>query len=131
MPKFSELSAARLATCDERLQRVFNKVVEHFDCTILEGHRSKEFQDLYFKLGKSKVKWPLGKHNSTPSRAVDAIPWPIDWNDTMRMTFFAGYVIGVASEMGIRLIWGHDWDGDTELHDQSFNDFPHFELKEN
>jgi len=30
--------------------------------------------------------------------------------------------------MGIRLRWGGDWDGDTELDDNKFDDLPHFEL---
>lgn len=128
MPKFSELSNARLATCDERLQRVFNEVIKHFDCIILEGHRPQEMQDLYFAQGKSKVKYPGGKHNSIPSRAVDSIPYPVNWNDTLRMAMFAGYVIGTGEMMGINIRWGHDWDRDTQLHDQTFNDFPHFEI---
>lgn len=128
MPKFSEISQARLATCDERLQRVFNRVIEHFDCIILEGHRGQEFQDLCFRLGKSKVKFPDGKHNSIPSKAVDVLPFPVDWNDTLRMAFFAGYVVATAAEMGIKLRWGGDWDKDTQLKDEKFVDFPHFEI---
>ena len=31
--------------------------------------------------------------------------------------------------MGIDLIWGGDWDGDTDLNDNNFDDLVHFELK--
>ena len=56
-------------------------------------------------------------------------PYPIDWNDKERFYFFAGYVKGIASQMGIELRWGGDWDSDNQLHDQTFMDLPHFELR--
>jgi hypothetical protein len=133
MAKFGKVSKERLATCDPRLQKVFNRVIESFDCTIIEGFRGKEAQNLAYAQGKSKLKWPKGKHNSNPSRAVDVMPYDpniggINWKDTLRMAYFAGFVMATAKEMGIRLRWGHDWDGDTDLHDQDFNDGPHYEL---
>ena len=42
MPKFSATSQRRLSTCHEYIQIVFNEVAKDFDCTIVEGHRSKE-----------------------------------------------------------------------------------------
>ena len=42
MPRYSKKSKQRLASCDKRLQDVFNEVIKHVDCSILEGHRSKE-----------------------------------------------------------------------------------------
>ncbi len=129
MPKFGSRSRSKLETCHEDLQKVFNEVIKHFDCSILEGTRPKEVQDEYYRTGKSKVKYPNSKHNSNPSRAVDVAPYPIDWNDKERFYFFAGYVKGVASQMGIELRWGGDWDSDNELHDQTFMDLPHFELR--
>ena len=128
MPTFGAKSLEQLATCDERLQKVFTEVIKHFDCTVLEGHRGQEAQDKAFREGKSKLKWPEGQHNATPSRAVDVVPYPINWNDTYRMRYFAGFVKGIACSMGIELRWGGDWDSDTELLDQTFFDFPHFEV---
>ena len=128
MARFSALSRERLGTCAEQLQRVFYEVIKHFDCIILEGHRGQALQDLYVAQGKSKVKWPNGKHNSLPSKAVDAIPFPVDWDDVNRICYFAGYVMATALSMGIRLRWGKDWDMDTDLNDQRFRDGPHYEL---
>jgi hypothetical protein len=128
MSKFSVTSRMNLETCDERIQRVFNKVIIYFDCSILEGHRGKEKQNWYYSLGKSKLKWPKGEHNKLPSRAVDAVPYPVDWNDIPRICYFAGYVMATALSMDVVLRWGKDWDGDTDLNDQTFNDSPHFEL---
>ena len=39
MAKFGRTSKNRLATCDERLQKVFNEVIKYVDCSALEGHR--------------------------------------------------------------------------------------------
>ena len=128
MSAFSAISKGRLETCDERLQKVFNEVVKHFDCSILEGHRNEADQNKYFSQKKSKVKWPFGEHNKLPSRAVDAMPFPVNWNDIQRICYFAGYVMATALSMGIRLRWGKDWDGDTDLNDQTFQDAPHYEL---
>ena len=130
MPKFSKKSKAKLNTCDKRLIELFNKVVKKFDCTIIEGHRSKDRQNKLFDEGKSKLQYPNGKHNATPSMAVDVAPYPIDWNDRERFTYFAGYVVGIAYQMGLNIRWGGDWDMDTQVKDNNFDDLPHFEIKE-
>lgn len=128
MPSFSQRSLDRLATCHPDLQRVFTHVIEQFDCSILEGHRDQARQDRLYEEGKTQVRWPHSRHNSQPSRAVDVVPYPVDWEDRERMTYFAGVVKGTAAVMGIRIRWGGDWDSDTEVDDNSFDDLPHFEL---
>ena len=128
MPKFGRKSKENLATCDEKLQKVFNEVIKHVDCSVLEGHRSEERQEKLFKEGKTKVHYPNGRHNASPSRAVDVVPYPIDWNDRERFHLFAGMVIGLARGMGISLRWGGDWNMNFEVDDNQFDDFPHFEL---
>ena len=130
MPRFGRKSKERLATCDERLQEVFNEVIQFVDCSVLEGHRSQERQDKLYDEGKTKVKYPRGRHNSMPSRAVDVTPYPVDWADRERQTLFAGFVIGVARAKGIKLRWGGDWDMDFQVMDNRFDDFPHFEIKD-
>ena len=128
MPKFGAASAARLATCDQRLQDLFNEVIKYFDCTIIEGHRGEAAQHLAFVTGKSKLDWPKGNHNSKPSKAVDVSPFPVDWSDSKRFYYFAGFVMGVAAKMGLKIRWGGDWDQDTEVKDNTFNDLVHFEV---
>ena len=129
MPYFGKKSKERLNTCDSKLQKVFNEVIKHVDCSILEGHREKDRQNKLYEEGKTKVKYPNGRHNRQPSSAVDVTPYPVDWKDRERQTLFAGFVIGVASQMGINLRWGGDWDQDFQVVDNRFDDFPHFELK--
>lgn len=130
MPKFSKESLDKLATCDVRLQKVFNEVIKHVDCTIIEGHRGQEKQDEYYRTGKSQKKWPNGEHNATPSRAVDAMVYPVDWSDkgTTRQCLFAGFVLGTAKSLGITLRWGGDWDSDYNLREHTLFDTPHFEV---
>jgi len=130
MPQFSARSLSRLDTCEQDLQDVFEEVIKHFDCTILCGHRGEEEQNKAFVLRRTKVQFPNSKHNSIPSKAVDAVPYPINWNDRERMTYFAGFVKGVAASKGIKIRWGGDWDQDTEVMDNGFDDLPHFELVE-
>tara|TARA_R100000655_G_scaffold13520_2_gene30538 strand:+ start:18224 stop:18622 length:399 start_codon:yes stop_codon:yes gene_type:complete len=129
MPRFGRRSKERLATCEKDLQMVFNEVIKYVDCSILEGHRSKDRQNALYEDGKTKVRYPNGRHNASPSRAVDVTPYPVDWADRERQTLFAGFVLGVANQMGIELRWGGDWDQDFEVQDNKFDDFPHFELK--
>ena len=129
MPKFGRKSRERLSSCNEKLQKVFNEVIKHVDCSVLEGHRSKDRQNKLYEEEKTKVKYPDGRHNRQPSSAVDVTPYPVDWKDRERQTLFAGFVIGVASQMGINLRWGGDWDQDFQVVDNRFDDFPHFELK--
>ncbi len=128
MPRFGKRSRGNLATCDERLQKVFNEVIKHVDCTVIEGHRSKERQNKLYEEGKTKVRYPDGRHNAKPSNAADVCPYPIDWDDRERFHLFAGYVLGVARGMGITLRWGGDWNMNFEVDDNKFDDFPHFEL---
>ena len=128
MPKFSEASKGKLATCHSDLQRVFEEVVTHFDCTILNGYRPELAQERMFREGLSKAHFGESPHNFRPALAVDVAPYPIDWKDRERFTFFAGQVIATARGMGIYLKWGGDWDRDTHLSDNRFDDFPHFEI---
>ena len=128
MPSLSPVSVARLATCDPRLRALVEAVAEAIPCAVLEGHRDKEAQDAAFAAGRTKVKWPHGKHNQLPSLAVDAAPLPIDWHDRERFTLFAGFVLGMAKAQGLALRWGGDWNRDYQLKDNRFDDLVHFEL---
>ncbi|MFK0570139.1 hypothetical protein [Endozoicomonas sp.] len=48
MYHYSDSSKRHLASCDERLQLVFNKVIEYYDCTIICGHRGEVAQMLAY-----------------------------------------------------------------------------------
>jgi peptidoglycan L-alanyl-D-glutamate endopeptidase CwlK len=137
MPGFSQVSKQRLATCDARLRAVLEETIKEIDFIVLEGHRGQADQDKAFAEGKSKLKFPKGKHNALPSRAVDIWPYPPDgtlnWKDVVAAGRLMGYIQRVAKEMGIRLRFGLDWDGDFRTAgptdpDESFLDAPHVEI---
>jgi len=130
MNKFSKRSQSRLDECDPRIQQIFTKVLQTIDLTVVTGFRDEETQNEMLRTGKSKLGWPQGKHNVYPSLAIDAAPYPIDWKDRERMTLFAGFVLGMAKEMGINLRWGGDWDRDYQVKDNSFDDLIHFEIRD-
>lgn len=126
--KFSNRSRSKLETCDSRIIEVMEEAIKYIDFSVLEGHRDKDLQDLYYEQGKSKLKYPQSKHNQYPSLAIDIAPFPIDWNNRERFVYLAGIIKGIAFEKGYKLRWGGDWDSDNELHDQTFFDLPHFEI---
>ena len=131
MPKFGTKSVERLATCDEKLQKVFNEVIKYYDCTVTCGYRGKEDQNKAFDEGRSNARYPKGKHNNSPSTAVDIYPYPIDFENYDRLSHFAGFVLGIANSMGIKLRWGRDWHQEfwTNKKDTTkLRDYPHFEL---
>lgn len=134
MPQFGTRSTSNLNEAHPDLQTVFNEVIKHFDCTVIEGFRGEAEQNEAYRTGKSKAKFGQSKHNKTPSLAVDVCPYPINWSDLNRMRYFAGYVVGIAAMMkgkGIidhNIRWGGDWDKDTEVKDNRFQDLPHFEI---
>ena len=67
--------------------------------------------------------------------AIDAGPYYIElphirWDEKSlpRWYYFGGIVVDIARWKKIPIRWGGDWDMDTYVKDQSFNDLPHFEL---
>ncbi len=132
MPRFGKRSKERLKGVDSRLIDVLNEVVKYFDITVIEGLRSQERQNKLVVEGKSKTKF--GKH--VQGKAVDIAPYPIDWNARDDFHYLGGFVLGVASRMGIDVRWGGDWS-DSSLSknarttkDNNFDDLVHFEIKE-
>ncbi|MBN2606724.1 MAG: hypothetical protein JXR47_05250 [Thiotrichales bacterium] len=125
---YSTTSQNKLDQCHPLIQKVFKRVIQICDCTIITGHRGEAEQNEMYRTGKSHLQWPEGKHNTIPSLAVDAAPYPIDWKDRERATLFAGLIMGIATEMGIELRWGGDWDRDWQVKDNNFDDLWHFEL---
>lgn len=138
MPNFSAASLAQRATLHPDLQRLADRVVLGWDCTILEGKRSVAQQLKNIENGVSKTM--ASKHvypEDGPSLAMDLAPYPLKWPDKKSVNYikelamwyaFGGYVMGIAEGLGIRIRWGGDWDGDWVLIDQTFDDLPHFEL---
>ena len=132
MPRFGKRSRERLKGVDAKLVNVLNEVVKYFDITIIEGLRSQKRQDELVAEGKSKTKF--GKH--VLGKAVDLAPYPIDWKARDDFHLLGGFILGVASQMGVNVRWGGDWSssslykGKRTTKDNSLDDLVHFELKE-
>ena len=120
MPSFGTKSKANLATCHPDLQRLMNEVIKEVDVTILCGHRGEAEQNAAFANHTSQLQWPKGKHNKTPSMAVDVARFPLDWNDVSGFKSLAVVIKRVAEELNIPIKWGGDW--------KTFKDLPHYEL---
>jgi peptidoglycan L-alanyl-D-glutamate endopeptidase CwlK len=131
--KFGKTSQGKLYTVHPNLEIIMEEALDTgiMDFSIIEGHRAKGQQNRYYDLGKSKVKWPDGKHNKIPSDAVDAAPWinkRISWNK-FHCCVLAGIILACAAKRGIKLRWGGNWDMDSEpITDQDFQDLVHYEL---
>jgi len=123
MPSFGKNSKKHLNTLERELQEVMLEAIKRYDFSIIDGHRGMDKQNDYFNKGTSKVRWPNSRHNTYPSQAVDIIPYP-DGFDSPNSEFdrMATFVLGAASQLGVRLEWGGHW--------KNFKDYAHFELKD-
>ena len=134
MAKFSAASLKQRATLHPRLQLVFDEAIKYYDFAIIEGFRGKTLQNKAFATGKSKLPWPLGSHNKTPSKAADLAPFPIDWSDRsqalVRFGILAGVIKTCAERLKVRIRWGGDWNRNWDPRDETFLDWGHFELDE-
>jgi len=128
MYNFSEQSEKKLQTCHADLQAVVREAIKLTNLTVMEGTRDEATQNAAFAAGKSKLKYPDGKHNSLPAKAIDIAPYPVDWTNRERFTFLAGIMLATAAAMKIDLRWGGDWNKNGEIGDNKFDDLVHFEL---
>jgi len=113
MPHYGNTSRNNLSTCERDLQTVMNEVILHVDCSIVFGHRSVELQNELYQKGRtdgkvtdiSKVVTYLdginkkSKHNYSPSKAVDVIPYPGGYQAT---DFQWGFLLGVVQAVSNR-----------------------------
>lgn len=128
MPKFGKRSKAILALAHPDLQRIANAAIKVTDFSVICSYRGRESQNDMYDSGLSKLKYPESKHNKQPSDAIDLAPYPIDWHDLDRFYFLAGVIHAVASNLGIEIRWGGDWNRNGNFRDSNFIDLPHYEL---
>ena len=120
MYHFGERSESNLMTCHEDIQLVMRAVIEVFDFSIICGHRIAQEQNDAEARGASFLTWPYSRHNTIPSLAVDAVPYPVDWEDINKFFELAGHVRMVAHLFDIPLEWGGEW--------AKIKDYPHWQL---
>jgi peptidoglycan L-alanyl-D-glutamate endopeptidase CwlK len=131
MPQFGPESKKKLALLHPDLQALLREAIKVMNFTIVCSFRDKAGQDAAVASGASKTPWPTSKHNKVPAQAFDFCPYRngLQWNDREAFYYMAGIFKGIATQMNIPIRWGGDWDGDNDLHNQTFNDLPHIEIK--
>lgn len=136
--KLSQKSRGRLKGVHPDLVRVVLRAIEittqdfYVDC----GVRTKAEQAALYARGRTKpgpvVTWTMNsKHLPAADglgRAVDLVPFPIDWNDIRKFNAIAESMFAAASELGVKVRWGADWDQDGNHREKGEYDSPHFEL---
>lgn len=131
MAMLSNNSKKILSTCDEKIQKVINEAIKDtpVDFTVVCGHRGEKEQNEAFKNGFSKLKYPKGKHNKNPSKAVDIVPYPKMWDASKEeFEILAFHILATGKKLGIKLKWGNDWNMNGRSDDEKFHDSPHYEL---
>ncbi len=147
----SKLSLSRLEGVNPELVQVVKRAIEITpqDFMVVEGVRTKE--QCYINYGKgrtweqctakgvpakyaqpelAKVTWlnnPLSSKHVT-GKAVDLVPYPVDWNDLSKFDQMAQAMFTAAKELGVSIRWGADWDNDGNYREKGEYDSPHFEL---
>ena len=147
----SQKSLDKMNGVDERLQRVVKRAIQltKQDFMVLEGVRTKEQCMINYGKGRTaaqcvakgvpaqyanpnaaKVTWlndPFAsKHVS--GKAVDLVPYPVDWNDLKKFDAIAKAMLQAAKELNVPIRWGADWDNDGKPREKGESDSPHFEL---
>lgn len=120
----------KLRTLHPNLSRLVRAVAQTWDVVILETSRTPERQAALVAGGQSQR--VDSKHLMQPdgyAHAIDLAPLPVDWNDARRWYYFGGYCLAMAESLGVRVIWGGDWNHNTQVTDQSFNDLDHLEVR--
>lgn len=146
---FGSTSLGRLATVHPKLQQVVTRALElsPIDFMVLEGKRTPERQRELYGQGRTtaqctaagisvkyakphlqKVTWTLNSNHFT-GRAVDLVPFPVDWKDVAKFDAIAKAMNAAAVELGIGIRWGADWDDDGKPREKGESDSPHFELE--
>lgn len=131
--KLGKTSLARLKGVDENLVNVVKRAIEisEVDFTVLEGVRTLERQRELYAQGRTApgkiVTWTM-KSRHIEGKAVDLVPYPLDWNDLDKFNKIKDAMFQAAKELDVNLRWGADWDGDGNYREKGEYDSPHFEI---
>ena len=126
-------SLARLKGVDEQLVNIVKRAIEisEVDFTVMEGVRTLERQRELYAQGRTApgkiVTWTM-KSRHIEGKAVDLVPYPLDWNDLEKFNKIKDAMFQAAREQDVNLRWGADWDGDGKYREKGEYDSPHFDL---
>lgn len=126
-------SLARLKGVDETLVNVVKRAIElsEVDFTVLEGVRTLQRQTELYNQGRTTpgkiVTWTM-KSKHIDGKAVDLVPYPLDWNDLAKFDKIKDAMFKAAKEQDVNLRWGADWNSNGEYREKGETDSPHFEI---
>lgn len=126
---FGKKSAAKLAEVHPDLQKLARRAIalSTQDFTIIEGLRTLERQKQLKAQGKS---WTL-KSKHIEGKAIDVVPYPVDWNNKSKFVKIYEAFKQASEETGVKFRWGGDWNQNGSYEDEIKRgslDMPHFEL---
>ncbi len=160
MNTWGRRSQAERATSDDRLNEIGDIVLQIKNHSVLKGHRNQPDQHQAFVDGNSKLDWPDGNHNATPSKAQDIRTYPnppvgklaedfaelAKYDDSPlfkkvlvalesqalreEQLYLLGLYRGVGYMLEHKIRTGADWDRDGEIADNGFDDFFHVEIED-
>lgn len=133
---WGQSSRTFLSQCAPELQVLWNRVIARadlpFDLKVTCGYRGEAEQNKVYAEKKSRLRFPLSKHNKSPSLGVDVSPfvsgqvkydWPLynqlapivkdEWSKMTEEAKERGQTLP-------KLVWGGDW--------AKFPDGPHWQL---
>lgn len=131
--KLGKTSLARLKGVDETLVNVVKRAIEisEVDFTVLEGVRTLERQRELYAQGRTApgkiVTWTM-KSRHIEGKAVDLVPYPLDWNDLEKFNKIKDAMFQAAKELDVNLRWGADWNENWHYREKGEYDSPHFEI---
>ena len=138
MYTLSDRSLKNLVEVDPKLVSVVKRAIEitKQDFMVICGVRTKEQQAQLYAQGRTVpgdiVTWTLNSRHLPASdgfgKAVDLVPYPVNWNETRKFDDIAEAMIQASKELNVSIRWGADWDMDGIPRERDEIDSPHFEL---
>ena len=101
-----------------------------FGIAWMGGKRTAEEQNQLFKDGYSQCD---GYEKISKHQSGDAVDLNVFINGSVvdnkeMLCVVAGVMFACANELNIKIRWGGDWDSDSDVRDNKFNDLYHYEL---
>lgn len=133
MFRLSQRSKDRLLGVDSRLVAVVHRAIQisEVDFSVLEGLRTVERQRELYAQGRTTpgkiVTWTM-KSKHIDGKAVDLVPYPLDWNNLAKFDLIAEAMKAAANELGVNIRWGADWNQNGKPREKGETDSPHFEV---
>lgn len=130
-------SRSRLEGVHPDLVRVIEEAITDcpIDFGVSSGKRDAEEQNILYNKGLSKCDGYIKISDHQPKE--DGYGYAVDIYaylnkkasyDKRHLCVIAGHILGKANELGIKLQWGGDFDGDWDMDEHDFVDMPHYAL---